>query len=180
MHAGVDVRRPLAGLLAAALLAAGVGCAGSRVFDGRRFRGPETAYRVGRLGPGWRPLRLSGAQADVAFHHQRLAATVHTFSSCDPQYDIPLRALTAHLLIGTTDRQLLAQRRRPLDGRASLWTHVRLALDGVPREMLLVVLKKDGCLYDLVLSAPPGERFERARRDFERFVAGFATRERSP
>ena len=151
------------------------GCGGSRAFDGHRFRGPETSYELGSLGAEWRRLDVSGAEADVAFHHPALGATVHTFSSCDPQYDIPLRALTGHLLIGTTDREVLAEERRPLDGRASLWTHVRVQLDGVPREMLLVVLKKNGCLYDLVLSAPPGERFARARADFERLVAGFAT-----
>ncbi len=151
------------------------GCGGAR-FDGRSFVGEQTRYDVAPLPPAWRPIDLEGAEADIAFHEPALGATIHTDSSCDPRHDIPLRALTTHLLIGATRREVLEERLVPLDGREALRTHVRFSLDGVPREAMLVVLKKDGCIYDLALLAPPGPRFERARADFERFLQGFHAR----
>jgi hypothetical protein len=45
-------------------------------------------------------------------------------------------------------------------------------LDGVPVEMDLVVLKKDGCTFDLTYTAAP-DRFEDRREDFRRFVREF-------
>ena len=88
--------------------------------------------------------------------------------------DVPLPALTKHLLFGFTERQVQSQERIPLDGREALVTHAMAKLDGVPRELVLVVLKKNGCVYDFALAAPH-ETFERARHDYEALVAGFRT-----
>jgi hypothetical protein len=43
------------------------------------------------------------------------------------------------------------------------------------RELLFVVMKKDDCVYDFALIAPPGSPFERSVGEFEAFVAGFST-----
>ena len=94
-------------------------------------------------------------------------------ASCDPDLDIPLSSLRNHLLIGFTERELRDERLVPLDSREALRTHLVAKLDGVPREMVLTVLKKDGCVYDFALVAPPGGEFERARGDYERLLAGF-------
>ena len=106
-------------------------------------------------------------------------------STCDqPDQDVPLQALTRHLLNGFTaytfppvdeaDLQTV-----PMDGREALRTHVVAKLDGVPRELLLVVMKKDDCIYDFALVAPPGAQFEQARPDFERLVTSFRADARS-
>lgn len=149
-------------------------CASSGHLEGSVFHGHETTYRVGPLGPGWHRVDV-GDQNDLAFDQGHLDAVVQVNSSCKPDLDIPLRALTRHLLIGFTDQKVLEERRIPMDAREALRTHVVAKLDGVPREMLLYVLKKDGCVYDFALIAPPGERFAKAQQDYDPFVAGFAT-----
>jgi hypothetical protein len=88
---------------------------------------------------------------------------------------VPLTALTNHLLLGFTERDVQEQEIVPMDGREALRTHVVARLDGVPRELLFYVMKKDDCVYDLALLAPVGPQFERALVEFEPFVAGFTT-----
>ena len=48
---------------------------------------------------------------------------------------------------------------------------MRAKLDGVPMQYDIYVMKKDGCVYDLVYVAPPG-RFAAGAADFERFAHG--------
>jgi len=101
---------------------------------------------------------------------------VQVNGSCDPALDIPLVALTNHLLIGFTEREYVTEPElRQLDGREALHTHVRAKLDGVPRELYFVVTKKDECVFDLSLIAPPGERFASALPAFEQMVASFVS-----
>ncbi|MCS6798473.1 MAG: hypothetical protein NZ898_08080 [Myxococcota bacterium] len=158
-----------------------VGCGGAR-FDGRSYRDGDVAYEVGALGEGWQRVEVdgNGAGADLAWSHPSLAAVAHVEARCDPALDVPLDALTNHLLVGFTDRRDEVRERIPMDGREALRTHLRARLDGVERELLLVVLKKDGCVYDLGLVAPPGTAFARARSDFERLLGGFRARSRPP
>jgi hypothetical protein len=63
----------------------------------------------------------------------------------------------------------------PMDGREALRTHFRAKLDGVPRDMLLQILKKDSCVYDFALVTPPDASFDEALLDFDQMLAGFTT-----
>jgi hypothetical protein len=63
----------------------------------------------------------------------------------------------------------------PLDGREALRSHVVAKLDGVPRELLLTVMKKDGCVYDFALVAPPGGGFGQAHQAYDGVLESFAT-----
>ena len=73
-----------------------------------------------------------------------------------------------------TDRQEATSEVVPLDGREALHTILMAKLDGVPKKFDVWVLKKDGCVYDLYLIAPP-DRFDASVGEFRRFVGGFAT-----
>jgi hypothetical protein len=174
-------RRPLhSGLVAAlavALAAASSGCGGGPTLQGDVVRGQQANYRIGELGAGWQ--RVAIEDNDLAWHNPGAGAVVQVNATCDPFQDVPLTALTNHLLIGFTDRVYHSSDVVPLDGREALRSHVTARLDGVERELLLYVLKKDECTYDFALVAPPGDRYRRAEPDFERFVAGFQTRVRS-
>lgn len=139
--------------------------------------GGETQYRIGELDPGWRRLSVDD-QNDLAFHHAQMGAIIQVNATCDPTSDVPLTALTNHLLIGFTDRHIVEQALLPMDEREALRTHVTARLDGVPRELLFYVMKKDACVYDFALIAPPGTNFEHALPEFERFRAGFSTETR--
>lgn len=162
-------------LAAGAVLAcaAALGCGGPSL-QGNVFVGGETPYRIGELGAGWQRLSLAD-QNDLAYHHGGMGAIVQANATCDPGSDVPLTALTNHLLIGFTERDIREQRVVPMDEREALRTHVIARLDGVPRELVFYVIKKDDCVYDFALITPPGESFLRAAPDFERFVAGFTT-----
>jgi hypothetical protein len=136
-------------------------------------RGPETHYRVGALPTQWHAVQVAG-ENDVAFAHDGLDAVVQANARCDDaDMDVPLESLTQHLLIGFTERQISEERTVPMDDREARITHVVAKLDGVPREMELVVIKKDGCVYDLALIAPHDHRFGTARSDFQAFVRSF-------
>ncbi|MBN1653626.1 MAG: hypothetical protein JXA30_07600 [Deltaproteobacteria bacterium] len=117
-----------------------------------------------------------GDQNDLAWRHPEFNAIIQVNASCSPSMDIPLRALTNHLLIGFTEREIQEQKLLPMAGREALRTHLTAKLDGVPREMVFDVLKKDGCVYDFSLIAPPDARFSRALKDYLSLIAGFRSR----
>jgi hypothetical protein len=156
------------------LLALPGACGGGGLSHGR-FRDDEASYRVGPVGDRWKRLSVDD-QNDLAWHHGPSGSIIQVNASCDPAMDVPLKALTAHLLIGFTERRMRSEQLRTLDAREALQTHLVAKLDGVPRELLLTVLKKDGCVYDFSLVAPPGAGFTRARASYDSLLSGFRTR----
>ncbi len=150
-----------------------MGCGGARTLRGNTYQDPEATYLVGTLDPEWRELSGVEGRNDLAWVHDDLAAIIQINASCDPALDIPLTALTNHLLFGFTERVIKSQRTVPMSSREALETHVQAKLDGVPRELLLYVLKKNGCVYDFSLVAPPGQQFAEAKRSYGPFVAAF-------
>ncbi len=159
--------RGFATALALSLLAA---CSGARL-EGGVYRAAGVAFRVGEVPASWRALDVSGAR--VAFRDDAAGATTFVNARCgEPGDDAPLVALTQHLFFLLTDRQVDEQGVVPFDGREALHTRMRARLDGVPKAYDVYVLKKDGCVYDLVQIAEP-ERAERARPAFEAFARGF-------
>jgi hypothetical protein len=126
-------------------------------------------YQVAPLPAGWQAVR---SDAELrAFHHVE-GGTIAAHGSCGDGDDVSLQVLTNHLLFGIEDRH--EQSRVPLvvDGRAALRTRLDGTLDGVRVAMDLVVIKKNGCTYDLLLIAPPAQ-WARRQPAFERFIAGF-------
>lgn len=151
-------------------------CSGGGELRGSVYRDQEARYRVGTLDARWERLHLAGADAnDLAWRDRQSDAVIQVNSTCDPASDVPLSALTNHLLIGFTERAIADEALVSLDGREALRTHLTARLDGVPRELVLVVLKKDECVYDLALIARPGAEFTSASASFEPFVQSFST-----
>ena len=147
---------------------------GGTSFQGGVYRGHGTAYGVGALDSEWRSLDVGGHN-DLAWSNEGLRSVIQVNSTCEADMDVPLQALTNHLVIGFTEREFHSQELRPLDGRESLVTHLTAKLDGVVRTLLLVVVKKDGCVYDMALISSDTEAFATARPSFETFVGGFHT-----
>ncbi len=166
------MRRRLGTWLLGGLIA--TGCATTGTLQNGIYKGAETSYSIGPVGPDWRRVSVS-RQNDLAWHNSSKTAVMHVDSRCDPSLDIPLTALRAHLMIGFTKREVLSEETIPMDGREALRTHFTANLDGVPREVLMQILKKDACVYDFALIAPPGLPFESALGDFDAFVNGFHT-----
>lgn len=167
--------RPRRGVCAAAvsfaLASTLAGCASGGRFEHGVYRDHRIAYRVGPLPPEW--ARARARRGDVAFTHTG-GGTIYTESECGAAAeDVPLPVLTNHLFFDVVIVDELSREALTLDGRAALRTRIIGELDGVPVALDAVVLKKDGCVYDLVLVAG-ADRLDARARDFEAFFTGFA------
>jgi hypothetical protein len=161
--------------LSAAVLA-GAACAGSLSacsasnFDGQVFRKGDVAFRLERLPPTWRHIEISDTA--LAFRDDENAATVAINGRCGKDAeDVPLASLTQHLFLQFTERHLEDQELLPLDGREALRTEMVAKLDGVEKYFHVVVLKKDGCVYDFMQIA----NRHQDKGDFLDFVRGFTS-----
>ncbi len=153
-----------------ALAALLVGCAGGESLQGDvLLKGPLHVH-LGPVPAAWRRIELGGA--DLAYRDDAREGSAMFHVRCGQhEDDAPLAALTAHLIIGTTQRDFVTQDTIPFDKREALHTLMRAKLDGVPMQYDIYVMKKDGCVYDLVYVAPP-EKFTAGAADFERFALG--------
>jgi hypothetical protein len=156
-----------------ALSLAVAACAETSSFMSGVYRDGEVAFRVDPVPPGWRPIRVS--DADVVFRDPVHDASILVNGRCIAEDgDTPLPALTEHLIIGTTDREYLVEETLPLDAREARHTVLKARLDGVLMGYDVFVMKKDGCIYDLVyVGAPEGMRA--GMPAFETFARGFHT-----
>lgn len=160
--------RPVTAALALAALSA----CGAPAFDGTVYRGEDLAFRIPPAPPGWE--RLAVSDAAVAYRDKAHGATIAVNGRCQGEDDVPLVALTKHLFLTFTDQEVLKQEVVPFDGREAMHTVLSAKLDGVPKRFDVWVLKKNGCVYDLLFIADPG-RFDAGAPAFERMVRGFAT-----
>jgi hypothetical protein len=164
--ARASVARARATLLAAVFA---VSCSTSH-FDGRLFRRGDVAFRLESVPSSWRSIEINDTA--LAFRDDENAATVAINGRCGRDAeDVPLRSLTQHLFLQFTEQRLEQQELVPLDGREALRTEMTAKLDGVEKHFHVVVLKKDGCVYDFLQIAD-----QRADPDvFLGFVKGFST-----
>jgi hypothetical protein len=136
-------------------------CGTGASFVGNHFEDRHVDYRVGAPGPGWRQVHLE--TSNISWLNDDTGAGLLVNSHCEGVQDSPLEGLTGELLIGTTEREVLEQTVRPWAGREAMETIATGKLDGVARKRALFVVKKDGCVYDVVYDAP-----------LARFDAGYA------
>jgi hypothetical protein len=163
------MRRSTVGI--ALFVAAISGCAAHTTVRGDTYHARGTSYRLGSLSAGW---QQHASDADAAFYHPDLDAMIFVDSECPMEHDAPLNVAANTLVMGFTDRQTLGEELVPLAGREALHRRLQAKLDGVPLTLDFFVLKKDGCLYDLVYLAPV-DTADRGAVDFGRLVAGFDT-----
>ena len=129
-------------------------------------------YEIGQPYGQWRQVGLAGN--DLAFVANDSGHSIAVNSTCRDFGDPPLEVLINHLLIGFTDRVQVSQTPGVLDGRSCLTAHYTAKLDGVPVELLLVVMKKDTCVYDFTYVSPSG-RFDEKRAAFDQLLSHFKT-----
>jgi hypothetical protein len=167
----VTSRFPLPGVLIAAAL---VGCAATRGgFEDGVYHEGSIAFQIGPVPAAWK--RIEVTDASLAFRDDANEASILVNAKCDPEdQDTPLGSLTAHLIMGTTEREYVVEDTVPFDAREARHTVLRAKLDGVPMGYDIYVMKKDGCTYDLVYVAAPA-RFDQGARAFDSFAMGFHT-----
>jgi len=156
----------------AILVVAGLSACRHGAVDGGFYTKSETRYYVGQAPSGWR--RVDFQDNDVAYASRDGQHLVATNATCKEYEDAPLKVLLRHLLMGFTELKMLDQQTKMLDGREALFSHFTAKLDGVPRELQLVVMKKDGCIYDLMQISPVGQ-LDPDRAAFDQLLAQFKT-----
>ncbi len=153
-----------------AVFALASACAHTDSFSEGVLRKGDLRVEVGPVPQTWRRVRVEGA--DLAFRDDaREGSTLFDVRCGRRDDDAPLSVLTDHLMMGTTERDIEIQDVQPFDRREAMHTLLHAKLDGVAMQYDIYVMKKDGCVYDLVYVAPPG-RFAEGAADFERFAAG--------
>ena len=134
------------------------------------------SYRLGALPPGWQRVRVP--DNDVAWYLDDSGHALSVNSTCREHDDAPLDVLTRHLLEGFTERQEVSHQTQVIDEREALRSHYQAKLDGVPVELLLLVVKKDRCVFDFTYVSPLG-RLDSHLEDLEAVVTGFHAEVRS-
>jgi len=149
-----------------------VACASSK-FDGRVFRDGDLAFELSKVPRGYRPLQTG--DTPLSFRDDEASSTIAVNGRCGKDADdVPLQSLTQHLFLQFTERQIQDQHLIQLAGREALHTELVAKLDGIQKYFIVIVLKKNGCVYDFlyVARAKPGAQ---ARATFQDFVSGFST-----
>jgi hypothetical protein len=146
-------------------------CACGAAFDGTTYRAKGIAFEVPPPPESWQ--RIDVSHAALAFRDVASDATIAVNGRCGQDApDVPLASLTQHLFRQFTDREIVTQEVIPFDQREAMHTLLLAKLDGVPKKFDVWVLKKDGCVFDLIYLASP-DRFGAGIDQFQRFARGF-------
>lgn len=158
-----------AGLLA---IAAGalVSCPTGTLKDGY-FRKDSLQYRVARPDASWKQVEF--ADNDLAWVNANSPHVLAMNATCEDHGDPGLDVLTNHLLFGFTDKALQSKQTKTIDGREALLSNWVAKLDGVPVEIDIAVLKKNGCVHDFLYVSPAGRSAEH-KPEFDRLLNEFS------
>lgn len=118
------------------------------------------------LGSEWMPVSLKGAEQAWVIPNEGSSLLID--SDCNKRnQDVPLIGLTGQLLIGMTDQKIIDQKTVPFQDREALVSTYSLKVDGAFQKMHILVLKKSGCVFDVVLTTPDSA-YEKRLPDFEK------------
>ncbi len=145
------------------------GCATGRTLGGL-YVNEGKGFRVQLPREGWQVMESPGT--DLALRDTRSQARMAVSATCPEQETGPLPALVQHLFFGFRQVKRLRQERILLDGAVGLETVVRGRVEGTLIQVRSVVIRRKGCLYDLLFVAPP-ETFGTRSVDFDTFLSGW-------
>ena len=166
------LRLPLLAWLSGLVLGMAGACSGAS-FDGTIYRGDGFAFQVGPVPASW--TRITASHASLAFRDEKHDGTIALSGRCGIDgEDVPLASLTQHLFLQFTAQEVIQQDVVPFDHREAMHTVLVAKLDGVPKKFDVWVMKKDGCVYDLLFIADPA-RFADGEPAFSKLVHGFST-----
>jgi hypothetical protein len=137
---------------------------------GQQFVSSAYAFEVPLPGDAWQP--VPDELSVLTLTHPHLAAGITISVTCDRERDVPLNILTRHLFFGFTHIEVLQQEPQTLNGIPALKTVARARLDAREVQVYSYVVRRDGCVYDMVYFASPQD-FSRGEPSFERMMAGF-------
>lgn len=138
---------------------------------GMVFLGHDRFYRVGELPAGWK--RMSPRARTVSFYNAEYRGSISTDAFCGRSIsDRKLGSLSGEIISAVEGRVVEAEENFELNGRGALRQRVRGSEDGVPVIVDVVVVRKDGCVFDFYAVMPPNGNVK-IKSDFETFFWGF-------
>jgi hypothetical protein len=137
---------------------------------GQQFVSPAYAFEVPLPGDAWQPVPDEPPVLTLA--HTQLAAGIAISVTCDRERDLPLDILTRHLFFGFKHMEILQQAPQAFNGMPALETVARARLDGHEVQLHSYVVRRGGCIYDMVYFASPQD-YSRGEPSFERMMTGF-------
>ena len=141
-----------------------VGCAGTRIEEGV-FRGPN--YRV-TLPADWDV--IADGRADLALSQRTGGGAMLVNATCEGrETGRPLDVLMRHLLFGLRDRRVVERDEMAVNGHPAARALFEGSTDAGPVLGEAYVVKRAGCVYDLLYVAPTAS-FAEGREVFRRFV----------
>lgn len=138
---------------------------------GQVFIRRDRIYRVGELPAGWE--RMESRARAISFYHAGYRSSISTDAFCGRGIsDRRLDALGGEIASALEHRAVVSETPFDLDGRGALRQRVTGTQDGVPVAVDLVVVRKNGCVFDFYAVTPPRPDPQVAR-DFEVFFGAF-------
>ncbi len=121
---------------------------------------------------GWKALPLSeGAQR--LYQHISTGSVLSVSSLCDRYSTAPLTRLVRTPLTPLAHYKELDAQKLRLDNRDAEQLHVSGTLDGVKVEIVMIVLRKNECIFDFSLQSSPQIQ-KNVKNDFLTMVKGFS------
>ncbi|MCA9507423.1 MAG: hypothetical protein KC505_03255 [Myxococcales bacterium] len=113
----------------------------------------RASFGVTPPGNEWVQKSFRGAQ--LFFKHKHQNASIFFNAQCENLSDSPLEALTAQLLIGFSDVHYQKQENIKISDREGLLSILTAKIDGVPRYLEIIILRKNRCVFDAVFNSSP-------------------------
>lgn len=121
---------------------------------------------------GWKTLPLSeGAQR--LYQHLNTGSVLSASSLCDRYATAPLSRLVRNPLAPLGAYKELESKKLRISDRDAEQLHVSGTLDGVKVEVVMIVLRKNECIFDFSLQASPQIQ-NTVKDDFLKMVKGFS------
>jgi hypothetical protein len=137
---------------------------------GQQFVSPAYAFEVPLPGREWQ--QMADEPSVLTLTHTQLSAGITISVTCDRERNVPLNILVRHLFFGFKDVEVLHQEPQAFDGAPALKTVARARLDTREVQVKSYIVRRDGCIYDMVYFASPQD-YSRGEPSFEHMVAGF-------
>ena len=148
------------------------GCKHVTKVNGGHVQKRYTEFSIELPNENWLAQPYDGT--DLFFEHKHKPASIFVSSQCEKISDSPLVALSAQLLVGFSDIQIVSQKNISLNEREALISEVLAKLDGVARYLKIMVFKKNRCVYDIVLNQKAFD--EETNEDFDKLIQSFTAR----
>jgi hypothetical protein len=131
-----------------------------------------SGFRFEKIPNSWIPVKAEAASADLLFREKVGDAMIATNSLCYRYETTSLERLAHQFESGLKDTVTLTEDEKSIDGRTALRVHMKGTYDGVLSEVLVVVLRKNNCIFDMSLVGV-SPLSPKVIADFDEWTQGF-------